>query len=144
MRRSIAVVAAMVALSLGLIASQPAAADGGHKPNYKYAQGRGYGQGYGQGYGHRYRHGRTPVVYRHAPYWQRHGVHRRRGDGDNFLAAVGIIAGAKVAAAYLQGPPVQQTTVIYAAPQPRPCYQVMVPVSDPYGRVYYAPQLQCY
>jgi len=134
MRRSIAVVAAMVALSLGLIASQPAAAGGGQKPSYKYAQ----------GYGHRYRHGRTPVVYRHAPYWQRHGVHRRRGDGDNFLAAVGIIAGAKVAAAYLQGPPVQQTTVIYAAPQPRPCYQVMVPVSDPYGRVYYAPQLQCY
>jgi len=136
MRRSIAVVAAALTLSLGLIASQPAAAGGGHKPSVKY----------GQGYGHKpnYRHGHRHAVYRHAPHWKRHGVYRRRGDGDNLLAAVGIIAGAKVAAAYLQGPPVQRTTVIYAAPQPRPCYQVMVPVTDPYGRTYYAPQLQCY
>lgn len=143
MRRSIAVVAAMVALSFGLIASQPATADGGHKPSYKYAQGNGHGYGHNNGHGTD-RGPRYARVYRRPPHWGRHDGYRRRGDGDNFLAAVGIIAGAKVAAAYLQGPPVQQTTVIYAAPPPRPCYQVMVPVTDPYGRVYYAPQLQCY
>lgn len=48
MRRSIAVVAAALTLSLGLIASQPATAGGGHKPSNKYAQGNGHGYGHGQ------------------------------------------------------------------------------------------------
>jgi hypothetical protein len=137
MRRSIAVVAAIVTVSLGLIAAAPAEAGGGHghKPDFK----RGTGHGYGHGYGHCYRHS---YVYKRPPAYR---PHRRGFSEGTLLTAVGIVAGAKVAAAYLQGPPVHQTTVVYAAPvQPRPCYQVMVPYAHPYGGYYYVPQVQCY
>lgn len=133
MRRSIALVAAILTLSLGLIASAPAEAGGG------YGKKHGFKHGYGHGFKHAY-------VHRPSHFQRRHYGHRRHGhNGDKFLAAVGIIAGAKVISAYLQPPPVHHTTVIYAAPpQPRPCYQVMVPYAHPYGGYYYAPQLQCY
>jgi hypothetical protein len=155
MRRSLAMVAAALTLGLGLIAAAPAEAGGknGPKHGFKHGYGHGYGQGYGQGYAHGAKHGaKHRHVRRDATRWTRraapHRYHRhpRRhgGDGDRLLAAVGIIAGAKVAAAYLQGPPVQETTVIYAAPpQPRTCYQVMVPYPNAYGGYTYAPQLQC-
>lgn len=129
MRRSIALVAAILTVSLGLIASAPAEAGGGY--GYKHGFKRGYGHGYA------YRHGyQQPYHYRH---------HRRGYSDDTLLTAVGIIAGANVVGAYLQGPPVYQSTVVYAAPvQPRTCYQVMVPYASPYGGYTYVPQVQCY
>ncbi len=131
MRRSIALVAAILTVSLGLIASAPAEAGGGYKHGYN----RDYGHGYGHGYA--YRDGY------HRPYYRR-GYGRGYSD-DTFLAAIGIIAGARVVSSYLQGPPVYRPTVVYAAPvQPRTCYQVMVPYAQPYGGYTYVPQLQCY
>ncbi len=134
MKRSIAVVAAILTVSLGLLASAPAEAGGGH--------GHGYKHGFKHGYGHGYKR-----AYRHAHH-KRHAYRRHRGhgdDGDKFLAAVGIIASAKVVSAYLERPPAYQPAPVYAAPvQPRPCYQVMVPYADGYGGYYYVPQVQCY
>ena len=129
MRRSIAWVAAILTVSLGLIASAPAEAGGGY--GYKHGFKRGYGHGYA------YRHGyQQPYYYRH---------HRRGYSDDTLLTAVGIIAGANVVSAYLQGPPVYHSTVVYAAPPPpRTCYQVMVPYASPYGGYTYVPQVQCY
>jgi len=129
MRRSIAWVAAILTVSLGLIASAPAEAGGGY--GYKHGFKRGYGHGYA------YRHGyQQPYHYRH---------HRRGYSDDTLLTAVGIVAGANVISAYLQGPPVYHSTVVYAAPPPpRPCYQVMVPYASPYGGYTYVPQVQCY
>lgn len=136
MRRSIALVAAILTVSLGLIASAPAEADGGY--GYKHGLKRDYGHGFKRDYGHSYayRHGyRQPYYYRH---------HRRGYSDDTLLTAVGIIAGANVISAYLQGPPVYHSTVVYAAPPPpRPCYQVMVPYASPYGGYTYVPQVQC-
>ena len=142
MRRSIAMVAAIMTVSLGLIASVPAKADGGY--GHRYGSGQNYGHGYyGKSYAYR---GGYRGPYYHGGYGGGYGGGYRRGySDDTFLTAVGIIAGARVVSAYLQGPPVYQSTVIYAAPvQPRACYQVMVPYASPYGGYYYVPQLQCY
>jgi len=160
MRRSIAAVAAALTLGLGLIAAAPAEAGGKNGPKHGFKHGYGHGAKYGAKHGAKHpavhRHVRRHVrghVHRSGPQWTRRAGHdryhrhggRHGGDGDRLLAAVGIIAGAKVAAAYLQGPPVQETTVIYAAPpQPRACYQVMVPYPNAYGGYTYAPQLQCH
>ena len=130
MRRSIALVAAILTVSLGLIASAPAEAGGKH--------GYGFKHGYGHGYKQAYRHG-----------YKRTYGHRYRGhrgfDDDTYLASLGIVAGAEVISAYLQRPPAYQPAPVYAAPVRQPtCYQVMVPYIHPYGGTYYAPQVQCY
>ena len=128
MRRSIALVAAVLTLSLGLLAAQPAEA--GPKHGYKH----GYGHGH-RSYGHR--------SYGHLGF-----------SDSTLLAAAGIAAGAEVISAYLQRPPAYRPAPayvpVYAAPtyavpvrQPI-CTQVLVPYLHPYGGTYYAPQVQCY
>ncbi len=141
MRRSIALVAAILTVSLGLLASVPAEAGGGNGRGYKHGFNQGYGHSYKQAYRRGYGHKRT--------YGRRNYGHRGF-DGDTYLAAVGIIAGAEVISAYLQRPPAYQPAPVYAAPvyaapvrQPT-CYQVMVPYAHPYGGYYYVPQVQCY
>jgi len=139
MRRSIALVAAILTVSLGLLASQPAEAGGkhGNKHGFKH----GYGHGAKQAYAYRRGHKRS---YRYRRYGHRNYGHRGF-DGDTYLAAVGIVAGAEVISAYLQRPPAYQPAPVYAAPVRQPtCYQVMVPYIHPYGGTYYAPQVQCY
>ena len=136
MRRSIAVVAAILTVSLGLFASLPAEAGGKH--GYKHGFKHGYGHGYKQA--HRNGHKRT--------YGHRHRGHRGF-DGDTYLAALGIVAGTRLVATYLYRPqahrPAPAYAPVYAAPvQPRPCTQVMVPYVHPYGGTYYVPQVQCY
>jgi hypothetical protein len=138
MRRSIALVAAILTVSLGLLASLPAEA--GSKHGNKH----GFKHGYGHGAKQAYRHGQK----RYYGY-RRHGHlnYGHRGfDGDTYLAAVGIVAGTRLVEAYIHRPRAPQPApVVYAAPvQPRPCYQVMVPYVHPYGGTYYAPQVQCY
>ncbi len=142
MRRSITLVAAILTVSLGLLASLPAEAGGKHG-YYKH----GFKHGHGHGYKPAYRHGHMRTY-----------GHRNRGhrgfDGDTYLAALGIVAGTRLVAAYLYRPqahrPAPAYAPVYAAPsyvapvQPRPCYQVMVPYVHPYGGTYYAPQVQCY
>jgi len=149
MGRSIALVAAVLTLSLGLLAAQPAEAGGKQGHGYKHGQQQGYKHGYGRGYGkgakHAYRHG------------YKHGTrsHDHRGFSDStLLAAVGIAAGAEVISAYLQRPPAYPpepayapvyAAPIYAAPLRQPiCAQVLVPYLHPYGGTYYVPQMQCY
>jgi len=140
MRRSIALVAAALTLSLGLLAALPAEAGSKHGSKH------GYKHGYGHGYKHAYRHG-----YKHG--YRSHG---HRGISDStLLAAVGIAAGAEVIGAYLQRPSAPQPApayapAVYAAPayavpvrQPV-CTQVLVPYLHPYGGTYYVPQVQCY
>ncbi len=128
MRRSIALVAAVLALSLGLLAAAPAEA--GPKHGYKH----GYGHGH-RSYGHR--------SYGHLGF-----------SDSTLLAAAGIAAGAEVISAYLQRPPAYRPAPayvpVYAAPtyavpvrQPI-CTRVLVPYLHPYGGTYYAPQVQCY
>ena len=135
MRRSIALVAAVLTLSLGFLAAQPAEA--GPKHGYKH----------GYGHGHRsYGHG-------HRSYGHRSYGHRGFSDS-TLLAAAGIAAGAEVISAYLQRPPAYRPAPayvpVYAAPtyavpvrQPI-CTRVLVPYLHPYGGTYYAPQVQCY
>ena len=141
MKRSIALVAAALTLSLGLLAGQPAEASGKH--GYRHGHKHGYSHGYSHGhaYKHAYRHG-YKSGFRHG----RHHDHRGFADS-TLLAAVGIRAGAEVIGAYLQRPPAP-APVVYAAPtyvvrQPV-CTQVLVPYPHPYGGYYYAPQVQCY
>ena len=133
MRRSIALVAAILTVSLGLLASQPAEA--GSKHGNKHGFKHGYGHGAKQAYAYRRGHKRS---YGYRSYGHR-GI-----DGDTYLAAVGIVAGAEVISAYLQRPPAYQPAPVYAAPVRQPtCYQVMVPYIHPYGGTYYAPQVHC-
>ena len=143
MRRSIAVVAAILTVSLGLLTSLPAEA--GNKHGHKHGFKHGYGHGYGKGYKHAYHRGYKHGYRHHKKHWHRRH-HGHGHDGDKFLAAVGIIAGAHLIESYIHRPrDPQPAPVVYAAPiQPRPCYQVMVPYAHPYGGYYYAPQLQCY
>lgn len=125
----VAVLAAALTLSLGLLAAQPAAAGGyGHKHSYKH--------GYNHGYKHGVRHGHRSHNHRYD----------RRGFSDStLLAAVGIVAGAKLIDSYLHRPRAYQPAPIYAVPvQPRTCTQVLVPYASPYGGVYYVAQVQCY
>ena len=146
MRRSIALVAAILTVSLGLLASQPAEA--GRKHGNKH----GFKHGYGHGQKQAYRHGQKRYYgYRrhgHRNYGYRSYDHRGFSDS-TLLATVGIVAGAEVISAYLQRPPAYQPAPayapVYAAPVRQPtCYQVMVPYVHPYGGTYYAPQVQCY
>jgi len=139
MRRSIAVVAAILTVSLGLLASLPAEAGGKHGYKHGFKHGHGYKQAYRLGHKRSYGH--------------RHRGHRGFDD-DTYLAALGIVAGTHLVAAYLYRPqahrPAPAYAPVYAAPsyvapvQPRPCTQVMVPYIHPYGGTYYAPQVQCY
>ncbi len=146
MKRSVAVSGACVAVCLGLLLSAPAQAGG----NYGYGHGKGYGHGYGhfkhQGFG------------RHRNFGHRHGRfrHGRRGFSDStFLTAVGIIAGTRLIESYLYrprypaAPPAPAPGYAPAPPvavpvQPRQCFQVMVPYAQPYGGIFYVPQVQCY
>jgi len=145
MRRSIALVAAILTVSLGLLASLPAEAGSKHGYGNKHGTKHVYSHGYKQAY----RHG-------HKRYYntRRHG-HRNYGhrgfDDDTYLAAIGIVAGTRLVESYIHRPRAPQPApVVYAAPtyaapvQPRPCYQVMMPYVHPYGGYYYAPQVQCY
>jgi hypothetical protein len=170
MKRSIALVAAALALSLGLLASLPAEAGSKQGHGYKHGQQQGHKHSYGHSYGKGGKHGHN-YAYRHgyrkgAKHAHRHGYksgyrhgyrggygrsHDHRGFSDStLLAAVGIAAGAEVISAYLQGPPAPQPAPVYVAPtyavpvrQPV-CTQVLVPYQHPYGGIYYAPQVQCY
>ncbi len=143
MRRSIALVAAILTVSLGLLASLPAEAGGKH--GYKNGFKHGYGHGTKQAYAYRRGHKRS---YGYRSYGHRNYGHRGF-DGDTYLAALGIVAGTRLAEAYLYRPqahpPAPAYAPVYAAPvQPRPCTQVMVPYLHPYGGTYYVPQVQCY
>jgi hypothetical protein len=118
MRRSIALVAAILTVSLGLLASLPAEA--GSKHGNKHGFKHGYGHSTKQAYRHGYKR-----TYGHRRYGHRNYGHRGI-DGDTYLAAVGIIAGAEVISAYLQRPPAYQPAPVYAAPVRQPtCYQVV-------------------
>jgi hypothetical protein len=166
MKRSIALVAAALALSLGLLASLPAEAGSKQGHGYKHGQQQGHKHSYGHSYGKGGKHGHN-YAYRHGyrkgakhgyKSGYRHGYrggygrsHDHRGFSDStLLAAVGIAAGAEVISAYLQGPPAPQPAPVYVGPtyavpvrQPV-CIQVLVPYQHPYGGIYYAPQVQCY
>jgi hypothetical protein len=145
MRRSIALVAAVLTLSLGLLAAVPAEAGGKHGNKHGFKHGYGHGAkhayAYRRGHGHKRSHGHRNHGYR---------SYGHRGFSDStLLATVGIVAGAEVVSAYLQRPPAYQPAPayapVYAAPVRQPtCYQVMVPYVHPYGGYYYAPQVQCY